>query len=118
MRFAPFCGYINIDKLEFRIIHRCGTNRARLGEIKTPHGSFETPVFMPVGTQASVKAVTPEELKDAGVDIILANTYHLYLRPGIGVIEKSGGLHQFMSWDRAILTDSGGYQIFSLATYR
>ncbi len=104
--------------MEFRIIHKCGTNRARLGEIKTPHGSFETPVFMPVGTQASVKAVTPEELKDAGVSIILANTYHLYLRPGHKIIERLGGLHQFMNWSGPILTDSGGFQVYSLARLR
>jgi queuine tRNA-ribosyltransferase len=109
---------VNIDKLEFRIIHKCGTNHARLGEIKTPHGSFETPVFMPVGTQGSVKAVSPEELKDAGVNIILANTYHLYLRPGHKIIERLGGLHQFMNWSCPILTDSGGFQVYSLARLR
>jgi queuine tRNA-ribosyltransferase len=104
--------------LEFRIIHKCGTNRARLGEVKTPHGRFETPVFMPVGTQGSVKAVTPEDLKDAGVKIILANTYHLYLRPGHKIIERLGGLHQFMNWSYPILTDSGGFQVYSLARLR
>ena len=109
---------INIDILEFRIIHKCRTNRARLGEIKTPHGSFETPVFMPVGTQGSVKAVTPEEMEDAGVKIILANTYHLYLRPGHKIIERLGGLHRFMNWSGPILTDSGGFQVYSLARLR
>jgi len=77
-----------------------------------------TPVFLPVGSQATVKTVTPEELKNIGITMVLANTYHLYLRPGIGIIEKMGGLHRFMAWDRAILTDSGGYQIFSLARLR
>jgi queuine tRNA-ribosyltransferase len=84
----------------------------------TLHGTVPTPVFLPVGSQATVKTLTPEELKEIGLPIILANTYHLYLRPGIAVIEKLGGLHKFMAWDRAILTDSGGYQIFSLAPLR
>ena len=84
----------------------------------TPHGVVPTPVFAPVGSQAAVKTMTPEELEHLGIRMLLANTYHVYLRPGIGVIEKMGGLHRFMSWDRAILTDSGGYQIFSLARLR
>ncbi|MFC1955310.1 tRNA guanosine(34) transglycosylase Tgt [Chloroflexota bacterium] len=91
----------------------CG---ARAGELQTSHGVVLTPVFMPVGSQATVKTLTPEEIKDIGVKMVLANTYHLYLRPGIEVIEKMGGLHKFMAWDRAILTDSGGYQVFSLAS--
>ncbi len=89
----------------------CG---ARRGEVKTRHGTFQTPVFMPVGTQGTVKAVTPENLKEMGAQIILGNTYHLFIRPGHELIKKFGGLHQFMNWDGAILTDSGGFQIFSL----
>ena len=89
----------------------CG---ARLGEVHTLHGTFQTPIFMPVGTQATVKAVTPENLVELGAEIILANTYHLFLRPGHELIHEMGGLHRFMNWDRPILTDSGGFQIFSL----
>ena len=92
-----------------------GARRARL---TTPHGTVETPFFMPVGTQASVKALTQEALEELGAEIILANTYHLYLRPGHELVRKLGGLHQFMSWPRAILTDSGGYQVFSLSELR
>ncbi len=91
---------------------------ARRGRLTTPHGTVETPFFMPVGTQASVKALTQEGLEDLGAEIILANTYHLYLRPGHELVRKLGGLHQFMSWPRAILTDSGGYQVFSLSELR
>jgi queuine tRNA-ribosyltransferase len=87
---------------------------ARCGEVRTLHGSFKTPIFMPVGTQATVKAVTPENLQELGAEIILANTYHLYLRPGHELIRQLGGLHKFMNWNRPILTDSGGFQIFSL----
>ncbi len=87
---------------------------ARRGELQTRHGTVQTPIFMPVGTQATVKAVTPENLKEMGAQIILGNTYHLYIRPGHRLIEKFGGLHNFMHWDRPILTDSGGFQIFSL----
>jgi queuine tRNA-ribosyltransferase len=91
---------------------------ARRGRLTTPHGTVETPVFLPVGTQASVKALTQEALEELGAEIILANTYHLYLRPGHELVRKLGGLHQFMSWPRAILTDSGGYQVFSLSALR
>ena len=91
---------------------------ARLGEVTTPHGTFPTPMFMPVGTQASVKAMAPEELKEMGAGIILANTYHLWLRPGEDLVEEAGGLHKFMNWDQGILTDSGGFQVFSLAELR
>jgi queuine tRNA-ribosyltransferase len=91
---------------------------ARRGRLTTPHGTVETPFFMPVGTQASVKALTQEALEELGAEIILANTYHLYLRPGHELVRKMGGLHQFMSWPRAILTDSGGYQVFSLSELR
>jgi queuine tRNA-ribosyltransferase len=86
--------------------------------LETAHGGFETPAFIPVGTQASVKALSPEDLEDAGIKIILANTYHLYLRPGHAVVEKLGGLHAFMNWKGPILTDSGGYQVYSLAKLR
>ena len=88
---------------------------ARAGELLTLHGAVPTPVFMPVGSQATVKALTPEEVRDLGFRMVLANTYHLYLRPGIDVIKGMGGLHKFMGWDGALLTDSGGYQVFSLA---
>jgi queuine tRNA-ribosyltransferase len=91
---------------------------ARCGKLTTPHGAIETPVFMPVGTQATVKGLTQEALEELGAGIILANTYHLYLRPGHELIRKLGGLHQFMSWRGAILTDSGGYQVFSLSELR
>ena len=91
---------------------------ARRGRLSTPHGTIETPFFMPVGTQASVKALRNEALEELGAEIILANTYHLYLRPGHELVRKLGGLHQFMSWPRAILTDSGGYQVFSLSELR
>ncbi|HYP27513.1 MAG TPA: tRNA guanosine(34) transglycosylase Tgt [Blastocatellia bacterium] len=92
--------------------------RARAGRITTPHGSFETPVFMPVGTQGTVKALTQGMLEEAGARIILGNTYHLYLRPGHRIINRLGGLHGFISWDRPILTDSGGFQVFSLGPLR
>ena len=104
--------------MEFRVLHRCSGGRARVGEIETPHGTFETPIFMPVGTQGSVKGVSPHELVEAGVRIILANTYHLYLRPGHGIVESLGGLHNFMSWQGPILTDSGGFQVYSLSRLR
>jgi queuine tRNA-ribosyltransferase len=107
----------NLDS-GFRLIKTCPDSKARAGELVTGHGVVPTPVFLPVGSQATVKALTPEELKGLGISMILANTYHLYLRPGIQVIEKMSGLHAFMAWDGAILTDSGGYQIFSLATLR
>jgi queuine tRNA-ribosyltransferase len=104
--------------IKYRLIKKDSRTNARLGILETPHGIIETPVFMPVGTQATVKAMTPEELKEIGATIILSNTYHLYLRPGHKIIEKAGGLHRFMNWDRAILTDSGGFQIFSLSSLR
>jgi queuine tRNA-ribosyltransferase len=102
----------------FRLIKTCPDGSARAGELVTPHGIVLTPVFLPVASQGTVKTLTPEEIKDIGIAMVLANTYHLYLRPGIDVIEKVGGLHKFMGWDGAILTDSGGYQIFSLAKLR
>ncbi|MFC2010501.1 tRNA guanosine(34) transglycosylase Tgt [Chloroflexota bacterium] len=102
----------------FRIIKILADGKARAGELVTAHGMVPTPVFLPVGSQGTVKTLTPDEVKDIGIVMLLANTYHLYLRPGIDVIEKMGGLHRFMGWDGAILTDSGGYQIFSLARLR
>ncbi len=103
---------------EFRLLKKDKDSHARLGELDTPHGMIQTPIFMPVGTQATVKTMTPEELKEVGAQIILSNTYHLYLRPGHQLIEKAGGLHSFMNWDRPILTDSGGFQVFSLNDLR
>jgi len=99
----------------FQVIARCTTTRARTGRLSLVHGIVETPVFMPVGTLGTVKSLTPEDLTAAGAQIILGNTYHLYLRPGCDVIERFPGLHRFMNWDRPILTDSGGFQVFSLA---
>lgn len=107
-----------MDAVRYELIKKSGDTRARLGKVHTPHGSIDTPVFMPVGTQATVKAMTPDELKDMGAQIILSNTYHLYMRPGEKLIERAGGLHKFMNWDRAILTDSGGFQVFSLSNLR
>ena len=103
---------------EFELLHVCKQTGARRGRLHTPHGVIETPIFMPVGTQATVKAMTPDELKDCGAQIILSNTYHLHLRPGEELVKKAGGLHSFMNWDRPILTDSGGFQVFSLADFR
>ena len=103
----------------FKLLHNDPKSSARLGEIQTDHGKIETPVFMPVGTNASVRAIHQRELKeDVNSSIILANTYHLYLRPGTKIIRKIGGLHKFMKWDRPILTDSGGYQVYSLSNNR
>jgi queuine tRNA-ribosyltransferase len=102
----------------FEVLAKSSETAARLGRLYTPHAVVETPVFMPVGTQATVKAMSQEELREMGFTIILANTYHLYLRPGHELIERAGGLHRFMSWDRAILIDSGGFQVFSLADLR
>ena len=103
---------------EYRVKKVCKQSGARIGELVTPHGVIETPVFMPVGTNATVKALSPEELKDVNSQIILANTYHLFLRPGADIVERAGGLHTFMNWDRPILTDSGGFQVFSLSKLR
>jgi queuine tRNA-ribosyltransferase len=100
----------------FRLLHQDGS--ARRGEITTPHGAVQTPAFMPVGTRGAVKAVTHRDLEDLGAEIILGNTYHLYLKPGDDVIARAGGLHRFIGWNRPILTDSGGYQVFSLAERR
>lgn len=100
---------------EFKVIAQCPETGARAGEFVTPHGTIETPVFMPVGTQATVKAMTPRELEEIGAQIILGNTYHLNMRTGEDIIAEAGGLHRFMSWNHPILTDSGGFQVFSLA---
>jgi queuine tRNA-ribosyltransferase len=104
------------SRLTFRLLHADGA--ARRGQIVTPHGSIQTPVFMPVGTLASVKTLTTEQLKQLAPEIILCNTYHLMLRPGVDLLERLGGVHRFMNWDRALLSDSGGFQVFSLASIR
>lgn len=108
-----------MEAITYELKHICKQTGARRGVIHTPHGDIETPVFMPVGTQATVKSMTPEELKEeVKARIILSNTYHLYLRPGSKLVREAGGLHKFMNWDRAILTDSGGFQVFSLGDLR
>ncbi len=107
-----------MNQFKFELIKECPHTHARAGILHTPHGDIETPVFMPVGTQATVKGVKPEELKDIGAQIILSNTYHLYLRPGHEIVKRAGGLHKFMNWDKPILTDSGGFQVFSLSSLR
>ncbi len=105
--------------ITYELLHIDKNSGARRGVVHTPHGDIQTPIFMPVGTQATVKAMSPEELKqDVKAQIILANTYHLYLRPGHELVKEAGGLHQFMNWDRPILTDSGGFQVFSLSGLR
>jgi len=104
--------------IKYELIKEATDSKARLGRIQTPHGVIETPIFMPVGTRATVKTMTPDELKLLGAQIILGNTYHLYLRPGHKLIEEAGGLHNFMNWDKPILTDSGGFQVFSLGDLR
>ena len=122
---SEICKYVNKKEenmkpaVTYELIHKCKQTGARRGVIHTPHGDIQTPVFMPVGTQATVKSMTPDELKnEIDAKIILSNTYHLYLRPGEEVIQEAGGLHKFMNWDRAILTDSGGFQVFSLSGLR
>ncbi|GBG94585.1 queuine tRNA-ribosyltransferase [Ligilactobacillus salitolerans] len=104
--------------VKYRLIKKDKHTGARLGEVTTPHGTFQTPIFMPVGTQATVKSIAPEELKEMNAGIILSNTYHLWERPGDDIVAEAGGLHKFMNWDRSILTDSGGFQVFSLAKLR
>src|SRR6266705_2307408 len=98
----------------FEVIARCPASKARVGRLQTPHGVIDTPVFAPVGTQGSVKTLLSQDLEKLNIQLILGNAYHLYLRPGVEVIQKIGGLHRFMSWGGAILTDSGGYQVFSM----
>ncbi len=100
----------------FKVKEKSSNTYGRIGVLHTPHGDIETPVFMPVGTRATVKAVEPRELEEVGAQIILANTYHCYLRPGADLVEKAGGLHKFMNWNKPILTDSGGFQVFSLGS--
>ncbi len=107
-----------MNKFSYEVIKECPHTGARAGIFHTPHGDIETPIFMPVGTQATVKGLKPEELKELGAQIILSNTYHLYLRPGADIVKQAGGLHKFMNWDRPILTDSGGFQVFSLSGLR
>ena len=104
--------------MEFELIKTCSGNSARLGRVTTPHGSFDTPAFMPVGTQATVKCTSPAELKELEAEIILSNTYHLFLRPGEDIVREAGGIHKFMSWDLPVLTDSGGFQVFSMCRLR
>ena len=103
------------EQFSFKEIHICKQTGARVGEFTTPHGVIKTPVFMPVGTQATVKTLAPYEVEQLGAQIILSNTYHLYMRPGERIVEKCGGLHKFMDWRKPILTDSGGFQVFSLS---
>ncbi len=107
-----------MDAVTYELIKEDPRTRARRGRLHTPHGTIETPVFMPVGTAGTVKAMLPEEVKSLGAEIILSNTYHLYLRPGHDIVREAGGLHKFMNWDRPILTDSGGFQVFSLGAMR
>jgi queuine tRNA-ribosyltransferase len=104
--------------MSFKVLKKCKDTKARRGVLTTPHGEINTPIFMPVGTRASVKAMSPEELVNLNAEVILGNTYHLFLKPGMEIIGKAGGLHKFMAWDRPILTDSGGFQVFSLSSLR
>ena len=107
-----------MEKFSYEVIHTCKQSGARVGVFHTPHGNIETPIYMPVGTQATVKSLTPRDLEEIEAQIILSNTYHLYLRPGHEIVKKAGGLHKFMNWNRPILTDSGGFQVFSLSALR
>ncbi|NLC84985.1 MAG: tRNA-guanine transglycosylase, partial [Ruminococcaceae bacterium] len=115
---------LNTDSTEnrppvwYEPLHVCKQSGARLGRVHTPRGVIDTPQFMPVGTQATVKGMSPEELKEMGAQIILSNTYHLWMRPGSDIVREAGGLDKFMNWDRPILTDSGGFQVFSLSDAR
>lgn len=111
-------GEYTFATFNFTVTHAEAGSQARTGRLQTPHGIIETPVFMPVGTQGTVKGLTEEEVRQAGTQIILGNTYHLYLRPGLDVLQQAGGLHRFANWPHPILTDSGGYQVFSLAKLR
>ena len=104
--------------ITYELLHQDKNSGARRGVIHTPHGDIQTPIFMPVGTQATVKAMTPEEVEENGGQIILANTYHLYFRPGDELVKEAGGLHKFMNWHKPILTDCGGFQVFSLSDLR
>ena len=104
--------------MSFKVLQKCADTKARLGVVSTPHGDIPTPIFMPVGTRGSVKAMTPHEMDDLGAKVILGNTYHLMLKPGMDIIAKAGGLHEFSNWHKPILTDSGGFQVFSLSKLR
>src|SRR5262245_10396046 len=104
--------------MTFELLTKDPKTKARRGRIQTAHGTIDTPVFMPVGTQATVKSIMPDQLRDLNVEILLCNSYHLYLRPGHEAVARLGGLHRFMGWDRPILTDSGGFQVFSLNSSR
>jgi len=106
------------EPVTFELLHTCKQSGARLGVLHTPHGDIPTPIYMPVGTQATVKAMTPREMEEIGAKIILSNTYHLHLRPGEDIVREAGGLHAFMDWHHPVLTDSGGFQVFSLAGLR
>lgn len=107
-----------MSAITYELIKTDKQTGARLGKLHTPHGTFDTPMFMPVGTLATVKTMSPEELKEMGAGVILSNTYHLWLRPGEDIVQEAGGLHKFMNWDQGILTDSGGFQVFSLSDLR
>ena len=107
-----------MENFNFELQHVCKQSGARAGVFHTPHGDIKTPIYMPVGTQATVKAIAPNELEEMNAQIILANTYHLYMRPGEDLVKEAGGLHKFMNWNRPILTDSGGFQVFSLGDLR
>ena len=110
---------VSLSAMKFNLLHKDPKSAARAGKITTDHGTIETPIFMPVGTAGTVKGVHQTELKhEINPDIILGNTYHLYLRPKLDILQAAGGLHKFMNWDRNILTDSGGYQVYSLADRR
>ncbi len=109
---------VSEHRFSFEIVRTCPETGARAGILRTPHSVIETPVFMPVGTQATVKTMSQQELEDIDVRIILGNTYHLYLRPGAELVREAGGLHAFMGWSGSILTDSGGFQVFSLNDLR
>ncbi len=106
------------EPVTFELLHTCKQSGARLGVLHTPHGDIPTPIYMPVGTQATVKAMTPREMEEVNAKIILSNTYHLQLRPGEDIVREAGGLHRFMDWNHPILTDSGGFQVFSLSELR
>ncbi|MBR3742530.1 MAG: tRNA guanosine(34) transglycosylase Tgt [Clostridia bacterium] len=106
------------NPVTFELLHTCKQSGARLGVLHTPHGDIPTPIYMPVGTQATVKAMTPREMEEINAKIILSNTYHLHLRPGEDIVREAGGLHRFMDWRHPILTDSGGFQVFSLSELR
>ncbi|MBI5714759.1 MAG: tRNA-guanine transglycosylase, partial [Chloroflexi bacterium] len=103
---------------DFQLLKTDSATRARAGVFSTPHGDLLTPIFAPVGTQATVKAITPAQLNDLGASLVLANTYHLYLRPGDSLVKEFGGVHNFMQWHKPMLTDSGGFQVFSLSATR